>query len=309
MPPLRPGRARGSASTRATSRSSCGSRTQAAPASSTSARNARWSPATAPVWAAAAAAPARDSPTFSTTTPTPRSAHRASASASLAPSPSSSRKSAIERTPSRAATAASQSAASSTVWFPAETSVWKSMPRREPIALTARFPLCVIMATGPGRSSGTESPQSGARAATAITPLPFGPQSGIPACPATSASSRSSDPPPGASPKPAEKTIGPAAAALRRLGERPRHLGGGNREDDRVHRLRQLRRRWHAVPAVHARPRRVNSPDRTGEPGPLEIREDRVAVGAGPVGRTDDRHRARLQQRGRIGPVGGTIGH
>ena len=83
------------------------------------------------------------------------------------------------------------------------------MPRREPIALTARFPLCVIMATGPGRSSGTESPQSGARAATAITPLPFGPQSGIPACPATSASSRSSDPPPGASPKPAEKTMAP----------------------------------------------------------------------------------------------------
>jgi hypothetical protein len=54
------------------------------------------------------------------------------------------------------------------------------MPRRDPIALTARFPLWVIIATGPGLSSGTESPQSGARSATEITPFPFGPHSGIP---------------------------------------------------------------------------------------------------------------------------------
>src|SRR4029077_7567792 len=79
----------------------------------------------------------------------------------------------------------------------------------EAIALTARLPLWVIIATGPGRSSGTESPQSGARAATEITPLPFGPQSGIPARPATSESSRSTDAPPGASPNPAEKTTAP----------------------------------------------------------------------------------------------------
>ena len=52
--------------------------------------------------------------------------------------------------PSRSATAASQSLASSTAWLPVETTVWKSMPRREPIALTARFPLCEIIATGAG---------------------------------------------------------------------------------------------------------------------------------------------------------------
>src|SRR5262249_56974182 len=69
--------------------------------------------------------------------------------------------------------------------------------------------LGVIMATGPGRSSGTESPHSGARPATEITPLPFGPQTGIPADSATSLSSRSRSSPPGASPNPAEKTIAP----------------------------------------------------------------------------------------------------
>ena len=203
------GRARGSARTRAASRSPWGSRTQVAPASSTSARKARWSPATAPVCAAAASAPARDSPTFSTATPTLRSAQSASDSASLAPSPSSSRNSAIERIPSLRARAASQSPASRMVWLPAETRVWKSIPRREPIALTARLPLWVIIPTGPGRSSGTESPQRGARAPTEMIPLPLGPQSGIPALPATSASSRSSEPPPGASPKPAAMTIAP----------------------------------------------------------------------------------------------------
>ena len=56
-PPSPRGRARGSASTRASSSSSCGSAAQAPPASSTSARKTRWSPASAPVCAAAARAP------------------------------------------------------------------------------------------------------------------------------------------------------------------------------------------------------------------------------------------------------------
>ena len=65
----------------------------------TSARNTRWSPATAPVCAAAAAPPAADAPALRTATPTPRSAQRASASHSRAPSPSASTNSATERTP------------------------------------------------------------------------------------------------------------------------------------------------------------------------------------------------------------------
>ena len=89
-----PGRARRprrTASAFASSSRSCRSAAQAAPASSTSALNTRWSPASAPVCAVAAAAPAVDSPTFSTATPTPRSAHSARASHRSAPSPSPSR--------------------------------------------------------------------------------------------------------------------------------------------------------------------------------------------------------------------------
>ncbi len=69
-PRARPRGAR-TASALASSSRSWTSAAHAAPASSTSARNTRWSPATAPVCAAAAAAPAAEAPTFSTATPTP----------------------------------------------------------------------------------------------------------------------------------------------------------------------------------------------------------------------------------------------
>ena len=67
-------RAPGTASALASSSSSCRSRAWAAPASSTRASNTRWSPATAPVCAAAAVAPAAEVPTLSRATPTSRSA-------------------------------------------------------------------------------------------------------------------------------------------------------------------------------------------------------------------------------------------
>ncbi len=122
-------RVRGTAWLFAISSRSCTSSAHAPPASSTSARNTRWSPATAPVCAAAAAAPAVDSPAFSTATPTPRSAHSASASHISAPSPSASRYSAIERTASSRASAAIHSAGSTATELPHEITVWKRMPR------------------------------------------------------------------------------------------------------------------------------------------------------------------------------------
>ena len=50
-----------------------------------------------------------------------------------------------------------------TAWLPVETTVWKPIPRREPSAFTATLPLCEIIATAPGSSGATESPQIGAR--------------------------------------------------------------------------------------------------------------------------------------------------
>ena len=144
-----------------------------------------------------------------TATPISRSAQPASARARSAPSPSSSRNSAIERTPSSAATASIQSAAEITAWFPVETTVWKPIPRRIPRALTAMLPLWLISATPPSWSRSTESPQSGARDPTETTPLQFGPQTGRPPSRAIAVSSRSSSRPASISPNPAERTIAP----------------------------------------------------------------------------------------------------
>ncbi len=162
--------------------------------------------------AAAAAAPASEFPTLSTATRTPRSQQPARASASLAPSPSDSRKSAIERTPSRSLIAPSQSPASQTVPLPVEITVWKRMPRREPSAFTATLPLWETSATPPAESaiSGrSESPQIAERSWTLTMPFPLGPQTGKPAWEATRFSSASSSRPPGTSPKPAETTTAP----------------------------------------------------------------------------------------------------
>ena len=148
-PPSPRGRAPRTASALASSSSSCTSCAHAAPASCTSARKAAWSPATAPVCAAAALAPAAEAPTLSTATPMPASAHSASASHSRAPSPSLSRKRATERTPSRWAIACSQSPASTTAWLPHETTVCRRRPRRAASALTATLPLCEMTATWP----------------------------------------------------------------------------------------------------------------------------------------------------------------
>ena len=111
IPSPRPrGRAPRTASALASSSRSWTSSAHAAPASRASARNTRWSPASAPVWAAAAAAPTADAPTFRTATPTPASAHAASASHSAAPSPASSMISATDRSSGSVARWASQSA-------------------------------------------------------------------------------------------------------------------------------------------------------------------------------------------------------
>ena len=254
-PPLARGRARGSARTRASSSSSWGSRTQAAPASSTSARKTRWSPATAPVWAAAAAAPA---PGFAhlqhrdADSPLGAQRERLGEPARRRRPPRGTARS--SGPPPCAQTAASQSLASSTVWLPVgDAAVWKPIPRREPIALTARFPLWVIIATGPGRSCGTESPQSGARGAHRDDPV------------AVRAAER--DP---ARRRPRQLALQRAPArrprrSRRRSRSRRRNRARPPRRSTRRPWRRVSRRRprrpapagpsrWHAVPAVHLVP-------------------------------------------------------
>ena len=179
IPSPRPrGRAPRTASVLASSSRSCTSSAHAAPASRASARNTRWSPASAPVWAAAAAAPTADAPTFSTATPIPASAHAASASHSAAPSPASSTSSATERSSGSVARWASQSAVLTTVSFPDEIAVWRRSPRRVASALTTRLPLCEISPTCPGSIRFSASPQSAAREWSATSPSQFGPQTG-----------------------------------------------------------------------------------------------------------------------------------
>ena len=197
------GRTPGTACAFASSSSSCTSSAQAAPASSTSARNTRWSPATAPVWAAAASAPAGEEPTFRTVTPTPRSAHSANASQRRTPSPSASRYTAIEPTPSSRASWAIQSAGSTPAELPHETTVWSRSPRLVASVLTATFPLCETSATRPGSSGLSASPQSATRSWSWTMPLPLGPQTGRPCRRAAASSSRSSSAPLAISPKPA----------------------------------------------------------------------------------------------------------
>ncbi len=197
--------------------------------------------------AAAARAPAADAPTLSTATPTPRSAQEASASASRSPSPSDSQNSATEPRPSPGGERLEP------IGWRRGRSGCRSRPgcgsrsrAATPIAFTATLPLCEIIATRPGRSAGTESPQSGARAPTATIPLPFGPQTGSPVASAISRSSRSSSRPCGDLGEPGGEDDRAAAAARGRLGDHRRHPGRRDRDHDRVHRLWQLGDRGHA---------------------------------------------------------------
>ena len=111
--------------------------------------------------------------------------------------------------PSSSQIAPSHSLASRAAWFPLETTVWYRMPRREPRAFTARFPLWEINATGPGSSGATESPHIGAREFTATIPFPLGPHTGSRPAAAASRRCRSSSRPSGISPNPAEITTAP----------------------------------------------------------------------------------------------------
>ena len=166
------------ASALASSNKSWTSSAHAAPASSISARKIRWSPASAPVWAAAAAAPTAEAPTLSTATPTPSSAHTASASHSRAPSPSASIRTAIERTSGSRARCSTQSGVVTTASLPLDTAVCSRNPRRVASALTTRLPLWDTSATCPGFGEASASPHSAARECSAISPSQFGPQTG-----------------------------------------------------------------------------------------------------------------------------------
>lgn len=83
-------------------------------------------------------------------------------------------------------------------------------PRREASAFTPTLPLWVTIATAPGSTpAATSSPHSGARAQSAATPFPFGPQTGSSCRSAAARRSACSATPPGTSAKPAEITIAP----------------------------------------------------------------------------------------------------
>ncbi len=192
------------------------------------------------MWAPAARAPPSELPTFSTATPISRSAQVASARARRAPSPSDSSIRAIEPTPSVVARASSQSLGSSTAELPVETTVWKPRPRSEPRALTPKLPLWVITATGPGVRRSTESPQSGARAATETTPLPFGPQTGMPGDARRRLQLVFQRPPRRGLAEPRGEDDRAAAAALAGFDQHRRAGRRRDRDDDRVDRLRQV---------------------------------------------------------------------
>ena len=175
-PELSARRAPGTAMAFASSSRSCTSAAQAAPASSTSALNMRWSPASAPVWAAAAAAPAADSPTFSTATPTPRSAHireRLAQERSVAVRPPGRARSTRRPPPVPARSPTRRGPPS--VEFPHETTVCK--PQRAPAAsaFTATLPLCETSATGPAASGGSVSPHIAAPDVQRDDPVPVRP--------------------------------------------------------------------------------------------------------------------------------------
>ncbi len=156
-------RRRGTASAFASSSRSWTSSAHAAPASSTSARKTRWSPASAPVWAAAALAPAAVAPTFRTATPTsalggPRERGGEARAVAVGLQEQRDRADVVlldERVEQRAA--------SSTAWLPTEATVWNRSPRPSASALTATFPLWEISATRPAaRGDERVAPQRGA---------------------------------------------------------------------------------------------------------------------------------------------------
>ena len=202
-PPSPRGRAPRTASALASSSSSCTSCAQAAPASCTSARKAAWSPATAPVCAAAARRPRRRGADLE---------HRDADAGVRAQRERLAQPRAVavalQEEGDRAhavalGEACSQSPASTTAWLPHETTVCRRRPRRAASALTATLPLWEMTATWPGsRRHERVAPQRRA-IVQRDDPVAVGPadRQVVAARPRRSASC--SRAPPGVSPKPA----------------------------------------------------------------------------------------------------------
>jgi hypothetical protein len=191
--------------------------------------------------------------------------------------------------------------------LPTDATVWKRSPRPSASALTATFPLCETSATWPAARGTSASPHSAAPAWNATIPSQFGPirgerellrgvaQLGLQRGLARLCESRAED-------------DEPAAAAP---SGRPDHVGharGGDRDDDRVDRLRQVVDRRHARSPVHLAPGRVHAPDRSGEAERGEVAQRCVAVRAGAVGRADDGDGARTEQPREIELGAGRVG-
>ena len=266
-----------------------GPRAQAAPASSIRARKTRWSPASAPVWAAAARAPASEEPTLSTATPTPRSAQRRERLGELravAVGLEEERDRARRRRARRAPRASRWRR--QTAWLPVETTVCKPIPRREPSALTRD-----VAALGDhrhrarARAAGTESPQIAARARDGDDPVAVRPADRqlVRASGLAQLGLERRGPPrprrsrPRARPRRRSRARAPARTAAgdrRRPGSRRRRASTGSGQVGDV--------------GTHARPRtslalRVDAPDRALEPGALEVAQD-VARRRSPGGRS-----------------------
>ncbi len=205
----------------------------------------RWSPASAPVWACAAAAPASRAAGLE---------HRdadAGARAALerrAPALAVAVVLEVERDRAHARRARraprAKSAASSTASLPHETTVCRRSPRREPSALTARLPLCETSATGPASSRRDHvAPQRDAlgrrrrcRCRSARRRAARGAPRRRRAAPAA---------PRRRSPraKPAANTTAPPQPSAPAASITAGRVGGGDRDDDRVGRLGQVGQR------------------------------------------------------------------
>jgi hypothetical protein len=94
----------------------------------------------------------------------------------------------------------------------------------------------------------------------------------------------------------------PTAASGARLLNHLGHAGGRDRNDQRVDRYRQIGDRRHARDAAHLVAARVDAPYITGIADRLQVLECLRAVGSRPVGRADDRDRARRQQPPEVDP-------
>ena len=244
-PPPGAGRGRpGTACAFASSSSSCTSSAQAAPASSTSARNTRWSPATAPVWAAAAQRTGGRGAHLQH-----GHAHAAVGAFGECLAEADAVAVGLQVHGDRAHALVARELGDPVggvdpAELPHDTTVWSRSPRLVASVLTATFPLCETSATRPGSSGRSASPQSATRSWSGTMPLPLGPQTGRPCRRAAASQLALELRALGDLAEAGAVDHGAAAAERAGLLDHRRHAGGGYRHHHGVGRLGEVARAW-----------------------------------------------------------------